>query len=166
MENLEELIAENQGSLFAFLYRLCGDADVAEEVMQETFVRAIGAAKRYRPEARVSTWLFSIAANLVRDRWRRQVRRGDALPLDDLPLPAPETTDEQALGRVDGQALRATLLRLPLEQRTAIILRYYHDLSYEEIARTMVCPVGTVRSRIHNGVERLRSMLALEVTLR
>ncbi|MGE5675154.1 MAG: RNA polymerase sigma factor, partial [Mycobacterium leprae] len=74
--DLESVIAENQGSLFAFLYRMCGDGALAEELMQEAFVRALQAAKRYRPQGRVSTWLFAIAANLLRDHWRRKARWG------------------------------------------------------------------------------------------
>lgn len=163
MENLAELVAEHQGSLFAFLYRMCGDAALAEELMQETFVRALQAAKRYRPEARVSTWLFSIAANLVRDRWRRRARQGDPLPLDHVVLPGPDSAEEAALERMGHERVREALMELRLEQRLALILRYYHDLSYEEIARTLACPIGTVRSRIHNGLARLKQMLAAEV---
>lgn len=163
--NLEQLIAEHQGSLFAFLCRMCGDPGLAEELMQETFVRALQAAKRYRPEAKVSTWLFSIAANLMRDRWRRQARRGESPSLDDDGLADDGPTPEEAvLERATREDLREALLQLPLEQRSALILRYYHDLSYEEIAGALACPLGTVRSRIHNGLARLRRALAEEVS--
>ncbi|MFO7172742.1 MAG: RNA polymerase sigma factor [Bacillota bacterium] len=162
MENLAEFIARHQDSLFAFLYRMCGDRDLAEELMQETFVRALRAAARYRPEGSVQNWLFRIAANLVRDRWRRRARQGEAVGLEDLPLVAPEATEERALAGVAAGEVRRALLSLPLEQRSALILRYYHDLSYEEIAEVLACPIGTVRSRIHNGLERLRRLLAPE----
>jgi len=164
VDDLERFVAANQRPLFAFLYRMCGDPDLAEELMQETFVRAIQAAKRYRPAASVTTWLFSIAANLVRDRWRRQARRGDPVPIDGLALASEESPEAEVLKQASHEALRSALLHLPLEQRSALILRYYHDLSYEEIAQTLACPVGTVRSRIHNGLARLRSALNQEVT--
>lgn len=166
MESLEQLIAEHQDSLFAFLYRLCGDPRTAEEVMQETFVRALQAAKRYRPEARISTWLFAIAANMMRDRWRRTARCGDPLPLDEVPLTAVESTEELVLESISHDLVRSALLCLPLEQRTALVLRYYHDLSYAEIAGVCACPIGTVRSRIHNGLARLKAALSEEVALR
>lgn len=168
MENLEQLVAEHQGSLFAFLYRMCGEAELAEELMQETFVRALRAAKRYRPEGKLSTWLFSIAANLLRDWWRRQARRGVHLPLDDAPgLPGGGPgTEEIALGRLEQGQVRMALLALPLEQRSALVLRYYHDLSYEEIAGVLAVPIGTVRSRIHNGLARLKRLLIEEVSVR
>lgn len=166
MEELAGLIVSHQANLYAFLYRMCGDADTAEDLMQETFVRALRASHRYRPTARVSTWLFSIAANILRDRWRRQAVRGAPVPLDDLALAAPETTEEQALAGISHERVRAALVRLPLEQRSAVVLRYYHDLSYEEIAQALACPIGTVRSRLHGGMARLRSMLAEEVACR
>lgn len=166
MENLEELVAEHQHSLFAFLYRMCGEADLAEELMQETFVRAIQAAKRYRPDASVRTWLFSIAANLVRDRWRRRARRGDELPLEEGTMNADQTSPEDdALRRMDHEQVRAALLLLPLEQRSTLVLRYYHDLSYEQIAHVLACPIGTVRSRIHNGLSRLKRILSAGVAV-
>jgi RNA polymerase sigma-70 factor (ECF subfamily) len=161
---LENLVANHQGSLFAFLYRMCGDADLAEELMQETFVRALQAAQRYRPQASVSTWLFGIAANLVRDRWRRQARRGPEVPLDDVDLVGPDNAEDDALQRLGFAQVRTAVLQLPLEQRSTLILRYYHDLSYEEIAQVLACPIGTVRSRIHNGLARLKRVLAAEVT--
>ncbi|MGE5672931.1 MAG: RNA polymerase sigma factor [Mycobacterium leprae] len=157
------LVAEHQAALFAFLYRMCGDADLAEELMQETFVRALQAAATYTPRAKIRTWLFHIAANLVRDRWRRRARQGEHLPLDALPLPAPDSTEERALDRVTYLAVREALLQLPLEQRAALLLRYYHDLSYEEIATALSIPIGTVRSRIHNGLARLEHRLTSEV---
>lgn len=159
METLEDLVVHHQEPLFAFLYRMCGETNLAEELMQETFVRAFEAAKRYRPEASVRTWLFSIAANLVRDRWRRRARRGDDLPLEDLAIAAPATAEDEALTLISYEAVRGALPLLPVEQRSALILRYYHDLSYEEIARALACPIGTVRSRIHNGLARLKRLL-------
>ena len=164
MENLVDLISQHQGSLFAFLYRTCGDADLAEDLMQETFVRALRASKRYRPQATVTTWLFSIAANLVRDHWRRRARRGEELPLDEAALNALENPEEDALRGMQHQRVQAALLSLPLEQRSALILRYYHDLSYQQIAQVLVCPLGTVRSRIHNGLVRLKEILVTEVS--
>lgn len=164
VQDLTELVAEQQGALFAFLYRMCGDPGVAEELMQETFVRALRAAATYRPTAKVTTWLFSIAANLVRDRWRRQARQPQLLPWEDAgPVSAP-TAEEAALEQIGYAEVRRALLLLPLEHRAALVLRYYHDLSYEEIASALACPIGTVRSRIHNGLKRLKALMTEGVT--
>lgn len=161
--DLERLAIDHQGPLFAFIFRLCGSADLAEELVQETFVRALQASERYRPEASVRTWLFSIAANLVRGRWRRQARWGEPLPLDELALESAHDTERQALTSVQSEQVRAAILHLPLEQRAALILRYFHGLTYLEVAQALACPIGTVRSRIHNGLIRLRTLLNVEV---
>lgn len=161
--DLEQFIAEHQGALFAFLYRMVGEQDLAEDLMQETFARALQAAKRYRPQGKVSTWLFAIAANLVRDRWRRKQVRGPEISLDDMPLESPDSTEEQVLRGIGMERVREALLELPIEQRSAILLRYYHDLTYAEIAQALCCPLGTVRSRIHNGLVRLKRLLTEEV---
>ncbi|HYF90720.1 MAG TPA: sigma-70 family RNA polymerase sigma factor [Symbiobacteriaceae bacterium] len=166
MENLVDLVTQYQGPLFAYLYRMCGDAGHAEELMQETFVRALRAADRYRPEASVKTWLLSIATNLLRDQWRRRKRWGPMLPFSDWGGGATDSMDDEVLLHIEHEQVRAGLLQLPLEQRSVILLRYYEELSYEEIARTLSVPIGTVRSRIHNGLQRLKRMLATEVMVR
>ncbi len=161
--DLAELVAGHQTNLFAFLYRLTGDPALAEELMQEVFVRALRAAERYRPQGKVSTWLFAIAANVTRDHWRRRQRNLVDL-VGEVPGTAWADPEEEALAAADVEHLRSALLQLPLEQRSALILRYYHDLSYLEIAQALACPVGTVRSRIHNGLERLRRSMREEVS--
>jgi RNA polymerase sigma-70 factor (ECF subfamily) len=164
--DVRTLLAGHHANVFAFLYRMCGDAHLAEDLMQETFVRALRAADRYEQRARVSTWLYAIAANVARDHWRRQQRRPE-VPLDAAALrsgggpdPGPE---EGALAAAVAADVRAGLLTLPVEQRTALVLRYYHDLTYADIAEVEHVPLGTVRSRIHNGLERLKTQLAGEV---
>lgn len=166
MQSLAELVVQHQGPLFAYLYRMCGDAGQAEELMQETFLRALRAAERYRPEASVCTWLLSIATNLLRDQWRRQKRWGPSLSLDDWLSRAPASPDDDVLKGIEYEHVREALLKLPLEQRSVLLLRYYHDLSYEEIARALSVPIGTVRSRIHNGLARLKRLLTEEVVVR
>lgn len=160
-----ELIAGHQDALFAFLLRMCGDPHVAEDLMQETFLRALRASARYQPRASVKTWLFSIAANLVRDRWRRQTACRE-VALTEYIMAATDSPEEAALRQMGNRRLRLALLDLPVEQRAALVLRYFHDLSYQEIAEALVCPIGTVRSRIHNGMSRLRERLEVEVNPR
>ncbi|MDF2627713.1 MAG: polymerase sigma factor SigY [Symbiobacteriaceae bacterium] len=166
MEALMELLLQQQGPLFAYLYRMCGDADQAEELMQETLLRALRAAERCRPETNVKSWLLSIATNLLRDQWRRKKRWGAFLSLEEWHQEAPDTVDDEVLRGLDCEQVRRALLDLPLEHRSVILLRYYHDMSYEEIARALAVPIGTVRSRIHNGLQRLRRLLTAEVVTR
>lgn len=163
--DLQGMIAQHHGSLFAFLYRMTGDPALSEELGQEVFLRAARAGERYRPVGKLSTWLFTIAANLVRDEFRRAQRAPLPLELDATGPPTP-SAEEVALAGEEVAQLRQAILALPLEYRSALVLRYYHDLSYAEIAQALGCPVGTVRSRLHNGIERLKSLMQEEVALR
>lgn len=164
MPDLGEMIAEHQGALYAFLLRMCGDPHQAEDLVQETFVRALRAAVRYRPQASVRTWLFSIAANLMRDWWRRQAVRKEVALTEYIIMPG-DSPEEAVFRGLGNRRVRLAILELPVEQRSAVVLRYFHDLTYQEIAEVLVCPIGTVRSRIHNGVTRLRELLRAEVDL-
>lgn len=163
--DLHGMIAQHHGSIFAFLYRMTGDPALSEELQQEVFLRAMRAGERYRAVGKLSTWLFTIAANLVRDQFRRASRAPLPLEYDSTGPPAP-SAEEVALAGEEVARLRQALLQLPIEYRSTLILRYYHDLSYAEIAQALGCPVGTVRSRLHNGVERLKVLMQEEVALR
>lgn len=157
--DLEELVAGHQTSLYAFLYRMTGDAYLAEDLMQETFVRALQASKTYKPQGRLSSWLFSIAANLTKDHWRKQ-RNRRSVPLGIGRNQASErSTEDKVLAHSEAENLRSALLELPLGHRAPLVLFYYHDLGYEDIARCLAIPVGTVRSRIHNGKTRIKRIL-------
>ena len=148
-ESLGELCLRYERPLFQFLHRHTGGRDV-EDLYQETWLRAVRAAAHFDPSRRFSTWLFQIAVNLCRDRWRRAGEE----PLDGVPEPVAQgagTTDvtEAALD------VRRLLAALPEAQRSAVLLRYYHDLSEEEVAEILGCPRGTVKSRLHQAMARL-----------
>lgn len=137
MTDLNAFIETYQSDLLGFLFRMCGDAGVAEELLQETFVRALKAAERFVPrEASVKTWVYSIAVNLVRDHWRRKAR-WTLVALEERDLPHVPTAEAQAMDRVVALEVRSALLQLPIEQREAILLYYYHDLTYAEIAHAL-----------------------------
>src|SRR5881409_1366472 len=130
---LEELCRRWERPLYQLIARHTGARDV-EDLYQETWLRVVRAARRFDPARRFSTWLFQIAVNLCRD-WQRR--------------PPPEPVDPAA---VDAHRLLATL---PEAQRSAVILRYYHDLPEEEVAAILGCPRGTVKSRLHHAMRRL-----------
>ncbi|HUE30642.1 MAG TPA: sigma-70 family RNA polymerase sigma factor, partial [Verrucomicrobiae bacterium] len=115
---------------------------------QETWLRVVRAARRFDPQRRFSTWLFQIAINLCRD-WQR---RPPPEPVD----PADAEARAGAPSAVDAALdARRLLAALPEAQRSAVILRYYHDLPEEEVAAILDCPRGTVKSRLHHAMRRL-----------
>jgi len=128
------------------------DARDAEDLQQETWLRVVRAADRFDPRRRFSTWLFQIALNLVRDRQRRP----PPAPVDPetLGLPAPDARPATDAGLDAARLLSA----LPEAQREAVVLRYCHDLSEDEVATILGCPRGTVKSRLHHAMKRLVSL--------
>lgn len=165
----EELMRRYQRPLVSFLMRLTGNLDAAQDLAEETFVRVWQSAPRYRPSGKFTTWLFTIASRLATDRARRvQIRR--AVPLD-----APVADDERTLAdtlpdaslaaneevsrRQDAILVRSAVRELPLEQRTALALCEFQDLSYAEAAQAMGCSVKSVELRIYRAKQTLREKL-------
>lgn len=148
---LQTLLRRYERPLSSFIFRHTGGRDV-EDLYQETWLRVVRQAQRFDPARRFSTWLFQITVNLCRD-WHR--RRPPATQPTAQPLPeAGEPSSE--LGRVEaGLDARRLLAVLPEAQREVLLLRYYHDLSEEQMAQILDCPRGTVKSRLHNALERL-----------
>lgn len=145
------------GRVLRFVERMVGEASVAEELVQETFVRVWKARARYEPEARFSTWLFTIAGNAARNELRRPFRRAvhesvdeeQGAPLD-LATDAPPA-DEVVDARRTGQGLEAALQALPERQREALWLRAVEDLSYAEVAEALATSEKSVKALIHRA---------------
>ena len=144
---LGELCRRWERPLFQFIHRHTGGRDV-EDLYQETWLRVVRAARRFDPERRFSTWLFQIALNLCRD-WHRRRPPDPVDPGDIDAVPARDAPVDAALDA------RRLLAALPEAQRSAVILRYYHDLGEDEMATILDCPRGTVKSRLHHAMRRL-----------
>ncbi len=153
---VQELVDEYYATLYRYAFRLSGQAADAEDLTQETFCKAQDHLAQLRDPGRVKPWLFSILRNayLHRARSDRQERR---VPLDevgDLAEPLPE-----ALPAVDPERLQEALNELPEVFRTPIILYYFEDFSYRDIADQMDLPIGTVMSRLARAKAHLRGRL-------
>ena len=147
---LEELCRRWERPLYQLIARHTGGRDV-EDLYQETWLRVVRAARRFDPRRRFSTWLFQIAVNLCRD-WRR---RPPPEPVDPAAAEARAGAPAPTDAVLDAHRLLAAL---PEAQRSAVILRYYHDLPEEEVAAILGCPRGTVKSRLHHAMRRLLEM--------
>ena len=147
---LEELCRRWERPLFQFIHRHTGGRDV-EDLYQETWLRVVRAARRFDPRRRFSTWLFQIALNLCRD-WHR---RPPPDPVDPAGIEPAPVADERADAAIDARRLLAAL---PEAQRSAVILRYFHDLGEDEMAEVLGCPRGTVKSRLHHAMRRLMEL--------
>ncbi len=152
------LVEAYQRPVFNLCYRMLGDPGEAEDAAQETFFKAYRALKRYDPTQRFVNWLLTIASNHCIDRLRR--RRLRIVSLDSLPpwnTPrAPESgLESQLLREEQGEVLHRLLGRLSPVDRAAVVMRYWNDLSYEEIAQVLSISVSAVKSRLHRARKSL-----------
>ncbi|MGE5232879.1 MAG: RNA polymerase sigma factor [Acidobacteriota bacterium] len=166
-EALGDLVERHQDALVNYLTRLTGRRERGEELAQEAFVRLLQAVPRYREEGKLLPYLYRIATNLARSEDRRERRfRFFALAAGrngDDPAPAidPAGVGTDRLLREETQrVVGAALAALPLRFRVPVTLYAIEGWSYEAIAETLGTRVGTVKSRIHRGRERLRERLA------
>ncbi|MDQ6788045.1 MAG: sigma-70 family RNA polymerase sigma factor [Acidobacteriota bacterium] len=166
------LVTRYSADIYALLYRLTENAEESADLTQETFLHALKAIKNFRGEADLKTWLYRIAVNESRNRfrWWTRRRRESTISLDasigDGETPLSETfssnsasPEEDILQRERETALRNALQSLPEIFREAVVFCDIEGLSYEEIAATLSINVGTVKSRIARGREELRRRL-------
>lgn len=150
-EALAVLLQDNYRTVLGYFLKLTQDPESAKDLTQETMVKAIKNLRKYRGEAKFSSWLIAVGSNLYRDELRK---RKTVLKINDRYLSATEKGPEAET--VD---IKRALLELPAEKRIPLILKYYYDYSYQEIAAALKIPLGTVRSRLHSAVRQLRERL-------
>jgi RNA polymerase sigma-70 factor (ECF subfamily) len=169
----EQLVAERTGDIYGLLFRLTGDAEEARDLSQETFLRAFQAIEKFRGDADLKTWLYRIAINQARNRWRwwRRRRRDATVSLDATVGEREQTVaahledanasdpEQEALARERQSQLREALQGLRSAYREAVVLRDIEGLTYEEIAAALQINIGTVKSRLARGRLELRRKL-------
>jgi RNA polymerase sigma-70 factor, ECF subfamily len=174
-EAFEELVGHYEKKVFSLCFHYAGNQEDALDLAQETFIRIYRFLPQFRFDAAFSTWVYRLTVNTCLDFLRKQ-KQSRAFSLD-----APLQTEDGDLSREladdlkysPGEELakkelraeiRTALFQLPAEQRMPIILKEFQEMSYEEIARVLKIPVGTVRSRISRGRLKLKTIL-LEMEL-
>ena len=168
----ETLIDRYSGDIYALLYRMTENAEEASDLTQDTFLRALRSIKSFRGDSELKTWLFRIAINESRNRfrwWKRRKRDmtisldisvGDLeTPLSDMLPDGSISPEDAALSHEREFALKAALLELPEVYRETIVLCDIEGMSYEETAATLGIGIGTVKSRISRGRAELRRRL-------
>jgi RNA polymerase sigma-70 factor (ECF subfamily) len=168
----QELVTERSPEIYGLLFRLTENSEEARDLTQETFLRAFQSIGRFRGEADLRTWIYRIAINQARNRWRwwRRRRRDSTVSLDatqgqsNQPLIATlvessANPEQQTLAHERELALRAALHKVGRAYRETVILRDIEGFSYEEIATTLGINIGTVKSRLARGREELRRKL-------
>ena len=156
----EELVHLHQEPLFRLAYLLLGDADEAEDVAQEAFIRAYRSLERFDTGRSLRPWLMSIAANLARNRRRSAGRYLAAVKRWFKSEPAPRASiEERGIRNQESQHLWRAIRRLDTSDQQVIYLRYFLEMSTKEVAETLQVPEGTVKSRLHRALKRLRGVI-------
>jgi len=146
-------------SLRAFAISLSGNVDRADDLVQETLLRAIANIDSFQPGTNMSAWLFTILRNLFRSEYRK--RRREVEDADGSYAESLKSQPEQH-GRVEFEEFRAALAKLPPDQREALLLVGASGFSYEEAAAICECAVGTIKSRVNRARTRLAELLAID----
>jgi RNA polymerase sigma-70 factor (ECF subfamily) len=169
----EILIAERSGEVYGLLYRLTENSEDARDLTQETFLRAFQSIGSFRGESDLRTWIYRIAINQARNRWRWWKRRrrdstvsldsagvhGNQPLVDTLRAERERSPEQETLSHERERVLRRALQSLSLSYRETVILRDIEGFTYEEIAETLGINVGTVKSRLARGRQELRQRL-------
>jgi RNA polymerase sigma-70 factor, ECF subfamily len=146
-------------SLRAFAISLCGNIDRADDLVQETLLRALSHIDSFQPGTNMPAWLFTILRNLFRSEYRK--RRREVEDADGRYAETLKSQPEQT-GRVEFEEFRTALAKLPSDQREALILVGASGFSYEDAASICGCAVGTIKSRVNRARTRLADLLAID----
>ena len=156
----EAVVAMHYSSVWRQQYFLCGDADLAADLTQETFIEAWRSIKGFKGRSTLRTWLYTIATRV----WRRKVLSRCQPKIDPLPdslvaeTPEPE---EAALYLLQQESVARALQKLPADLRAVLVLHYRQEMTHSEIADALSLPLGTVKTRLYEGLRRLRRMLTV-----
>jgi len=167
LDSFNQLVLRWERPIYALAYRTLGREEDARDVVQEAFLRAYRGLKGFKGEAKFSSWLYRITLNLCRD-WSRRERRApivqvpegtDPVELADERVQTSESVEDLVARREMSDAVAKAMAELPEEQRTAIMLKEYHGLTFQEIAGMLDCPLSTVKTRLYQGLSVLRRRL-------
>jgi RNA polymerase sigma-70 factor (ECF subfamily) len=166
-DSFNELVERWERPIYALAYRQIGREEDARDVCQETFLRAYRGLVGFRGQAKFSSWLYRITINLCRDWIRRERRTPVVQPPEDVDVmelaaarEPSEPIEDQVARRDLARTVERLMALLPEEQRTAIVLKEYHGLTFQEIADVVGCPLSTVKTRLYQGLSVVRRELA------
>ena len=165
-DSFNQLVVRWERPIYSLAYRVLGHEENARDVCQEAFLRAFRGLKGFKGQAKFSSWLYRITFNLCRD-WMRRERRVALMQapegVDPVEPAVADTTAESSedlvIRRDLGRMVSKAMMVLTVEQRTVIILKEYHGLTFQEIADLVECPLSTVKTRLYQGLSVLRRHL-------
>ena len=147
---LNTLLKDNLNILKGYVVKMVGDPHLAQDIIQDTMLKAVLNINKFQPKAKFSTWLIKIATNVYRDH----LRKNKSFELvDENFIDKGKQVEEIVISNYEYKEIMKIILNLPYEKRAVFILKHYYGYKYEEISEIIDCPLGTVRSRLHNAVK-------------
>lgn len=156
------LVEEYKAPIFNLAFRMTGNREDAGELAQETFVRAYANLVQFQADQRFFTWLYTISLNVVKNHQRRQSLWGRLIADGSSRAAIRDQGNNQETNLLEKEAqqmLQEALLKLPYDQRAALVLRYYEDLSFADIAKIAGLPESTIKMRVYRALEKLRTVM-------
>lgn len=158
----EELIKKYHVPIFNYIYNLVGEKQTTEDLTQETFIKMVNNIEKYKNinSAKFSTWLFTIAKNTVNDHYRK-TKSKTTVPLEENMeiLTEMDSVEDQIAKREALKEIGQAIESLPNEEKSAIYLRYYMNLSYKEIAQVLSSSQDRVKWKLHDGLQKIRKIV-------
>lgn len=158
------LVRRHQKSLLRLSVRFVKDMDTAEDVVQESFIKAYERLASFEARATFKSWLFQIAINTAKNKLRS--RRDETSDIENIPLAVAAKAETNLLHNAVADLLQKHVDELPFKQKTALTLRIYEDLSFKEIAEIMDCPYDTAKANYRHALMRLREELQTQEDLK
>ncbi len=157
-KSLELLLYDNYKIIYGYLLKLTMNEELTKDITQEVMVKAILNIKKFKGDSKLSTWLISIASNLYKDSLRKNKLR-TRISIEDVTIRDYQNVENSVINKDTVRRIENMLKDFPYEKRMVFILKNYYDYSYEEISTILKCPIGTVRSRLHYCIKKLRSLI-------
>jgi RNA polymerase sigma-70 factor (ECF subfamily) len=157
-EAFARLVERYKGPVFNLAYRMTGSRQDAEDLTQEAFLKAFLGLKRFERQRRFFPWLFAIAVNTVRNHLKKTASHRPARSDVGIPSPSSGSANNPEKNLADKQQrmqIAEALQKLPIEQREAVVLRYYQDLAFDDIAAVCDVPLSTAKMRVYRGIQKL-----------
>lgn len=152
--DIEELFITYKKPIYQFIYRYCQDEQLCLDLVQDTFIRFQKYQKHFNEEkSSIKTYLFRMAYQLMINRLKRRSRLEKILPFLYV------QSQQHTLAHEDKITVQSAILQLPDEQRAVILLTYYHDMTQKDISEVLDIPIGTVKSRLHTSLRKLKGLL-------
>jgi RNA polymerase sigma-70 factor, ECF subfamily len=160
-EAFADLVDTYKGPVFSLAFRMTGSTQDADDLTQESFLRAFKSLGRFRAGERFFPWLYTVSLNVIRNH----LLKAKALPEEAAGIEMPDATDprggpaDAALGREQSRRLQAYLLRLPVPVREAMVLRFYEGMSFEDVASVTGDTISSAKMKVYRGLEKIRAMM-------